>query len=215
MERFSKLKMDYIRKSTHPHDLRGGAITHESNQWAINLANAKWNRMMPGLDTAKDLTAWNSQVRWPWGEKSAEKSYKSAGVEPPLAPPVEQGWRAAAAADRPVVAVTIHWTEVVGLAHQEEPCRSNLPKLIFDPTLRSWSLISLYITLAMPLLSSIFCPRSAFIPEYSSESAVQVDDHETVLIEVPGSSGTENENGPIRSSAVQNNYFRVRVPMRT
>ena len=42
---------------------------------------------------------------------------------------------------------------------------------------------------------------------------VQVDDQPDLMIEVPGSSGTENENGPIRSSAVQNNYVRAPVPM--
>ncbi len=33
------------------------------------------------------------------------------------------------------------------------------------------------------------------------------------IIEVPGSSGSENENGAVRSFAVQNNYVRARVPL--
>jgi hypothetical protein len=34
-----------------------------------------------------------------------------------------------------------------------------------------------------------------------------------VAVEVPGSDGSEDENGPVRKLAVQDNYVRVRVPL--
>jgi hypothetical protein len=42
---------------------------------------------------------------------------------------------------------------------------------------------------------------------------VSVDGDAPAIIEVPGSSGSENENGQVRSMAVQDNYVRARVPM--
>jgi hypothetical protein len=43
--------------------------------------------------------------------------------------------------------------------------------------------------------------------------AISVDRQTPKLLEVPGSSGTENENGPVRSAAVQDSYARLRVPL--
>jgi hypothetical protein len=40
-----------------------------------------------------------------------------------------------------------------------------------------------------------------------------VDGQPPTLVEVPGSSGAENENGAIRRSAVQDNYARARIPL--
>jgi hypothetical protein len=40
-----------------------------------------------------------------------------------------------------------------------------------------------------------------------------VDNGLPAIIEVPGSSGAENENGQVRSQGVQNNYVRTRVPL--
>jgi hypothetical protein len=39
--------------------------------------------------------------------------------------------------------------------------------------------------------------------------AISVDRQTPKLLEVPGSSGTENENGPVRSAAVQDSYRAV------
>jgi hypothetical protein len=43
--------------------------------------------------------------------------------------------------------------------------------------------------------------------------AIGVDKQTPKLLEAPGSSGTENENGPVRSAAAQDNYARLRVPL--
>ena len=39
--------------------------------------------------------------------------------------------------------------------------------------------------------------------------AISVDRQTPKLLEVPGSSGTENENGPVRTAAVQDSYRAV------
>jgi hypothetical protein len=43
--------------------------------------------------------------------------------------------------------------------------------------------------------------------------AVRLDDQTPRLIEVPGSSGKEDENGPNRKDGIQNNFVRARVPL--
>ena len=43
--------------------------------------------------------------------------------------------------------------------------------------------------------------------------AVSVDDRAPIVIEIPGSSGAENENGTIRRSAVQDNYTQAQIPL--
>ena len=43
--------------------------------------------------------------------------------------------------------------------------------------------------------------------------AVSVDGCAPMLLEVPGSSGAQDENGDVRSSGVQNNYTRARIPL--
>jgi len=58
-----------------------------------------------------------------------------------------------------------------------------------------------------------FLPTFRIYPGLKLRVAVSVDDQTPTLVEVPGSSGAENENSPIRSFAVQNNYTRVRVPL--
>jgi hypothetical protein len=42
---------------------------------------------------------------------------------------------------------------------------------------------------------------------------VSVDGQPPTLVEVPGSSGAENENGAIRRSAVQDNSTVARIPL--
>ena len=40
-----------------------------------------------------------------------------------------------------------------------------------------------------------------------------MDNQAATLIEVPGSSGAENENGTVRSAGVQDNYARASIPL--
>lgn len=58
-----------------------------------------------------------------------------------------------------------------------------------------------------------FLPTFRLYPGMKLRVAVMVDDRPPTIVEVPGSSGDENENGRIRSQAVQDNYVRAWVPM--
>jgi hypothetical protein len=59
----------------------------------------------------------------------------------------------------------------------------------------------------------IFCRHSGLYSGMKLRVAVSVDEHTPMLVEVSGSGGAENEDGPIRSAAVQNNYVNARIPM--
>ena len=58
-----------------------------------------------------------------------------------------------------------------------------------------------------------FLPAFRLCPGMKLRVAVSVDNGAPNTIEVPGSSGAENENGQVRSMAVQDNYVRARVPL--
>jgi hypothetical protein len=58
-----------------------------------------------------------------------------------------------------------------------------------------------------------FLPTFRIYPGMKLRVAVNVDDGTPTTLEVPGSNGAENENGPIRSAAVQNNYVIAKVPL--
>jgi len=58
-----------------------------------------------------------------------------------------------------------------------------------------------------------FLPTFRLYPGLKLRVFVSVDDGAPTLIEVPGSGGMQDENGDIRSSGVQNNYTRARIPL--
>jgi hypothetical protein len=182
-------------------------------EYNSKLAAGKWDHMMPGLVTGKDLTAWNSQVRWPWGEKPTGTDRKPQSIKPAVVPPAGQGWRIAADANRRFTEAISGWVEVAGLgpsgrAMSLQPTNgttlSNTASLEFDFKANSAGDADAFID---------FLPTFRLYPGMKQRVAVQVDSQAEVVVEIPGSSGTENENGPIRASAVQDNYVRLRVPL--
>jgi hypothetical protein len=58
-----------------------------------------------------------------------------------------------------------------------------------------------------------FLPTFRIYPGMKLRVAVCVDNQPATLIEVPGSSGAENENGTVRSAAVQDNYARASISL--
>jgi hypothetical protein len=58
-----------------------------------------------------------------------------------------------------------------------------------------------------------FLPTFRLYPGMKLCVAVSVDRQPPIIVEVPGSSGAENENGTVRSLAVQDNYARARIPL--
>jgi hypothetical protein len=182
------------------------------------IAGGKWNRMMPGLVTGTDLTRWSSQVRWPWGEKTSQSS-QTTNNSPVIIgePPAGQRWRDAATADRQSPKGAAHWSIVEGLGPSGRamallPASSeiswkeddkNAPELEYDFQAKSGD-GEVFID---------FLPTFRIYSGMKLRVAASMDDGVPTIIEVPGSSGSENENGSVRSFAVQNNYVRASVPL--
>jgi hypothetical protein len=179
------------------------------------IAGGKWNRVMPGLVTGRNLMSWSSQVRWPWGEttSAAERRNPASQAEPPAF----QRWHDAATADRQTSSGPARWAVVEGVGSSGqalalEPASldsswnendAKAPGLEFDFQCKGGD--------AEALVD--FLPTFRIYPGMKMRVAVGVDNLPAALVEVPGSSGTENENGSIRSAAVQNNYVRARIPL--
>jgi hypothetical protein len=172
------------------------------------ISNGKWDHIMPGLVTGKDLTAWSSEVRWPWGEKKPVKFVVNTNA-------MDEHWRSAASADYQSSSGTAKWSVVEGLGPSGRamallPASSkcswkisdtNAPVLGYDFKSQGAD-AEVFID---------FLPTFRIYPGMKLRIAAGVDNRPPALIEVPGSSGAENENGTVRSAAVQNNFVRSRI----
>jgi hypothetical protein len=190
-------------------------LTAQVENYNTRLAGGKWKGMMPGLVTGKDLTAWSSQVRWPWGEKPASTAPPRSA--PQIQPPAGQGWRDAASADRRSKPGPASWRMIAGLGATGRAMallpaglqsswsdgRGPAPYLEFDFQTQGGS--------AEAFVD--FLPTFRIYPGMKLRVAVSVDGQAPAVVEVPGSSGAEDEAGTIRSAAVQDNYARLRVPL--
>ncbi|HVU22825.1 MAG TPA: hypothetical protein VHE13_01795, partial [Opitutus sp.] len=191
-------------------------LQQQVDRFNHETAGGKWKHMMPGLETAPDLTQWNSQVRWPWGEKPPA----SGGTLPVNTQP-GRVWRDAAAADRQSHAGAARWTPVAGLgatgralallpAGLSSAWRTtdeDAPTLEYDFSAGGTNNGS-----DGDLLID-FLPTFRIYPGLKQRVAIAVGDQPAMIIEVPGSSGREDENGTIRSDGIQNNYVRASVPL--
>ena len=176
-------------------------------------AGGKWAHMMPGLVTGRNLTAWSSQVRWPWGEAQGDPPAKPENVEQPAL-----AWRDATSADRQSAAGEAQWLTVSGLgptghamalkpASLESSWNENdraAPTLEFNIETKAVGDSDLLID---------FLPSFRICPGKLLRVAACLDDQAPLLVEVPGSSGKEDENGPNRKDGIQNNFVRARVPL--
>ena len=179
------------------------------------IAGGKWNHIMPGLVTDTNLMSSFSQVRWPWGERTVAgaSSHPAASVQLPAG----QGWRDAANVDRQSSAGAAGWRVIEGLgpsgrAMALEPAgldsswsesNTNAPALEFDFKCKGGD-AEVFVD---------FLPTFRIYAGMKLRVAVSVDGRAPMLVEVPGSGGKEDENGNLRSSAVQNNYTRARIPL--
>lgn len=180
-----------------------------------NIAGGKWNLMMPGLVTGRNLTAWNSQVRWPWGERVSATGRRSPAS--PEQPPAGQAWRDAATADRQTSSGAAGWRVIEGLgpsgrAMALEP--TGLDSSWNENDTRAPALEFNFRSKGGDAEAFVdFLPVFRLYPGTKLRVAVSVDNQPATLVEVPGSSGAENENGAVRSNGVQNNYTRARIPL--
>jgi hypothetical protein len=181
-------------------------------QYNNETAGGKWKSMMPGLETAKDLTKWNSQVRWPWGEITNNQTSALKNTLQDI-----RVWRDAASADHQSAFGVAKWTVVPGLG-------SSGRALALKPTNPefSWKVND---NLA-PMLEFEFNSKSSdgdvlidFLPTFRVCPGMQlrvtigVDDLQPSEVEVPGSNGKEDENGPNRSNGILNNFVESKVPL--
>jgi hypothetical protein len=178
----------------------------------MKIAGGKWNRMMPGLVTGKDLTKWSSQVRWPWGENLQSTNFAKLDKSS-----TNRNWRDAATADKKPSASTAHWNIVEGLgpsghAVALQPATLNAswkendtsaPMLKYNFKFKGGD-AEVFID---------FLPTFRIYPGMKLRVAASVDNQPATIVEVPGSSGAENETGTVRSVAVQNNYTRARIQL--
>jgi len=185
----------------------------EVERYNTQLAGGKWKEMMPGLETAHDLTSWASQVRWPWSEKAAPASGQAAAKP---APPAEANWRDAARFDRQSGGGGASWVSVAGLgtsargttvrpasgASADRAIHGH-PALEYRFTNRAGA-DRAYVD---------FLPSFRLYPGQKLTVEISVDGRAPTLYEVPGSGGSEDENGRIRAAAVQDNYVRLPVPL--
>jgi hypothetical protein len=188
-------------------------ITAEVERYNTKIAGGKWNGMMPGLETARDLTSWASQVRWPWGEKPVLSGQPASPNQPLNAP----GWRDAAAANRHSEQGTAGWRVVAGLGQtgramallpaslESSWSNGNGPSLEYDFEAKGGD--------AEAFVE--FLPTFRIYPGMKLRVAINVDDRTSTVVEIPGSSGAEDEIGAVRSLAVQDNCVRLHVPLQS
>ena len=186
-------------------------LEKQVKQFNQTTAGGKWNHMMPSLETAPDLTKWSSQVRWPWGENTA------AVTPPKPAEDTTHLWRNAASADQQLAAGEAKWTRVDGLGHTGRALalkpaslksswqvgEATAPTLTFNFETKGGDSDALID----------FMPTFRLYPGMQLRVAVSVDDQPPALVEVPGSNGKDDENGPTRRNGIQDNYVRAHVPL--
>src|SRR6185437_3850600 len=170
-------------------------LEEQVGNYNTNLVGGKWNLMMPGLVTGRYLRSWSSQVRWPWGERTAAHRQSSA------ASPDERGWRDAATANHQFSSGAVSWRAIEGLwpsgrAMALEPAGlgsswkendAKAPTLEFNFRSKSGD--------AQAFVD--FVPTFRLCPGMKLRVAASVDNAPATVVEVPGSSGAENENGQV------------------
>jgi len=191
-------------------------MTREVNNYNTSLASGKWNHMMPGLVTAKDLTSCFSEVRWPWGEESGLSSRSPADVRETNEPPPDHTWHDAATATREPAEGVPTWHVIDGLGASGRAV-ALLPVSLPLPSGADNARPTLTFSFVAPggpadaLLD--FLPTIRLYPGMKLRVAVAIDHQPSTLVEVPGSGGNEDEGGYVRSNAVQDNSTLARVPL--
>jgi len=210
-DRQAQLGHDVIAEQQQVAQWRG-QLAQQVTLFNTQIAGGKWNRMMPGLETGHKGTAWSSQVRWPWAETNQTTS---AAVER-AAEDCEN--RAAARTDQVVAAPAAAWSRIEGLgaSGQAMACLPATPENhwpVGDPQAPAME-YDFHLAQAGDTSVKIdFLPTFRLYPGTRLRVAVAVDDAAPVAVEVPGSSGTENENGLVRNSGVQNNSVTAVVSL--
>ncbi|HEY1789050.1 MAG TPA: glycosyl hydrolase 115 family protein [Verrucomicrobiae bacterium] len=185
-------------------------LDSDVKNYNTQIAGGKWNRIMPGLVTGKNLAEWNSEVRWPWGDNASGHKTAKGSADGRI-------WRDAASFDKAVPGRDASWVVVDGLGCSGRAVSLQPAGLssAFNDTNSGSPVLEYVFDKKSPGSDALidFLPTFRIYPGMKLRVSVKVDDNRPYEIEVPGSDGTESENGPIRSRAVQDNYVRARVPL--
>lgn len=204
-----------VKANTDKIDRLRADLEAQVGNYNTNIAGGKWNLVMPGLVTGRNLMAWNSQVRWPWGERTPASG--GAISASPDQPPAGQVWRDAATADRQSSSGPASWRAIEGLgpsgrAMALEP--AGLDSSWKEDDTRAPTLEFNFRSKEGDAGAFVkFLPTFRLYPGMKLRVAITVDDSAARVLEVPGSSGAENENGAVRSDGVQNNCTRATIPL--
>lgn len=184
-------------------------IDNEVENYNNNIAGGKWKYMMPGAVTGKNLPAWNSQVAWPWGEVVKPDTNNKA-IDPNVI-------RNASSADRSTSTGKAKWTLVSGLGNSGqamalEPVDINSA---WDSTNATAPTLEYNFKTGGKECRVIidFLPTFRIYPGMQLRVAVGVDNKLIRTIEVPGSNGKEDENGPNRNQGIRNNYVEATIDL--
>ncbi|RYG23641.1 hypothetical protein EON82_13365 [bacterium] len=180
----------------------------EVGRYNNEVAGGKWKGVMPGTVTGRNLTAWNSQVRWPWGEKPGEAPKRPAADA--------RVWRDADTAEERSSAGVAKWTSILGLGTSFRAVAlkpAGLASSWKEDDASAPTLTYRFESGGSGDLLVDFLPSFRLYPGAQLRVAVSLDDGPVTVVEVPGSNGKEDENGPNRRFGVQNNYVRARVPL--
>ena len=176
-------------------------IGRQLDTYNDTVAHGKWRFMMPGMVTGKNLPAWSSQVAWPWGETRPPDTAKR-DIEPDLLMP-------ASSFARELRAAKAKWTVVPGLGQSGsavalEPAA---PDAIWGPETISAPTLEYRFTGGGRGRKAIvyFMPTFRIYPGMQLRVTVGVDGKPIMTLEVPGSNGKEDENGPNRNEGIRNN----------
>ncbi|MTK53238.1 glycosyl hydrolase 115 family protein [Paludibacter sp.] len=177
-----------------------------------DVAGGKWKYMMPGkeTETAKSLMDWNSQVRWPWGEKGWSTSAVTANPD--------RKWRDANSADRRSSSGKANWKMIQGLGATGKALAlkpaglesswnvgdNSAPCLEYDFQTKGGDNNVLID----------FLPSFRICPGMQLRVHVSIDNQISKVVEVLGSSGKEDENGSVRSNGIMNNYVQAKVELK-
>ena len=189
-------------------------IRQETVHYNEQVAGGKWRHMMDSYDAPEKRRSYMAMI-WPWNAKPPTAAPPAPVAEPPLTPTGKTV--AATAFDHRRDAPMARWVEVAGLgwsghAMAVEP--ASLQKAFglqagegAAPTLE-------YNFRSNPTGGEVvlhLLPTFRLYPGMKLRVAVGVDDGEAHVVEVPCSSGAEDENGPQRRYAVRDNRVDMRV----
>jgi hypothetical protein len=190
-------------------------IDSQTKVYNEQIAGGKWRYMMPNgnLDAPPGKGNWKS-IDWPWMDASDAKP------DGPLIDS-ETGLEVFKGGDfsRKTDQGDAHWAVIEGLGHSGKAVEvvpaslhdswsspdgaSSAPSLEYDFESKG--------TDGEAIIS--FLPTFRVYPGMKLRVAVSVDDAAPALLEVPGSSGTEDERGPVRSVGVRDNRVSLHVPL--